>query len=405
MFTTTAGTYYAPSKHYGEKCRPILFVAHSLGGIVVKAALRRAGGCESTKPHLHNIFKVTAGALFFGTPHGGADPRGFLHHVLSVSAQALGVQVNKQIVSTLMPDAERLAELRDEFTVMCHERKWHVYSFQEEYGVSVLFQRKVVDDHSSCLNNAMVETKQHISSNHMDICRFSGLQDPEYRKVAAAITFILGGIGQSTENLSLVPPLARTHSQVTYPIMNDEHISRAPSIAGAQSPHGPSPQGIGASEDDSQTVGDSAIPADIKQALIEELYFEKIDERLTSLTPAQSTTCRWFFAKDEYISWREPERQPDHGGFLWIKGHPGTGKSTLMKLLFEEAKLSSRGDPLQITLSFFFLARGTLEEKSTTGLYRSLLHKLFEAAPDLKESLEWITADGARGMLRNGWYV
>jgi hypothetical protein len=45
-----------------------------------------------------------------------------------------------------------------------------------------------------------------------------------------------------------------------------------------------------------------------------------------------------------------------------------------MKLLFDEARLNVRNDASKITLSFFFLARGTVEEKSTTGLYRSLLH-------------------------------
>jgi hypothetical protein len=97
-------------------------------------------------------------------------------------------------------------------------------------------------------------------------------------------------------------------------------------------------------------------------------------------------------------------QQPDHGGFLWIKGNPGTGKSTLMKLLFEKTKLNAKGDPSQITLSFFFLSRGTVEEKSTTGLYRSLLHQLFEKAVELRDSLEWITADGARFIQRNGWH-
>lgn len=30
----------------------------------------------------------------------------------------------------------------------------------------------------------------HIARNHMDMCRLSGLQDDEYRKVAAALTYI-----------------------------------------------------------------------------------------------------------------------------------------------------------------------------------------------------------------------
>ena len=123
-------------RHPNEERRPIVFIAHSLGGIVVKEALRRARACESSKPHIHNVLSATSSIVFFGTPHGGADPRNSLHHILSLSAQALGMQTNKQIVSTLMPDSERLAELRDEFPVLCQERKWLIYSFQEEYGVT-----------------------------------------------------------------------------------------------------------------------------------------------------------------------------------------------------------------------------------------------------------------------------
>lgn len=104
------------------------------------------------------------------------------------------------------------------------------------------------------------------------------------------------------------------------------------------------------------------------------------------------------------MSWRDPADLAKHGGFLWIKGNPGTGKSALMKFLFEEAKSKAKGDPSRIMLSFFFLARGTVEEKSTTGLYRSLLHQLFEKAPDSPGCLEWMTSDGARNIQANGWH-
>lgn len=53
------------------------------------------------------------------------------------------------------------------------------------------------------------------------------------------------------------------------------------------------------------------------------------------------------------------KKQQDHGGFLWIKGHPSTGKSTLMKLLFEEANFDAQNDPNQIVLYFSSL-RGVL---------------------------------------------
>ncbi|KAH6847423.1 hypothetical protein B0I37DRAFT_397614, partial [Chaetomium sp. MPI-CAGE-AT-0009] len=385
--------------------RPILFVAHSLGGIIVKQALRRSRGPTSANTHLHNIFEATVGVLFFGTPHRGADPRNLCHHILTASAPFLGFRVNPQIVNTLMPGAELLQDLRNEFSTMCHEKKWHIVSFQEEYGLKMLFSRKVVDDQSSCLDDPIIETKRHISSNHMDMCRFSGLQDPEYAKVAAAMTFILGRVKDGTQSMSHAhreQALGRRQSQDQSLI--NEVIRHDLSVVGErpQDPSSP-PETRSRGEDAPIRVGDG-IDATLKESLVDRLFFSKIDERLTSLTGAQGKTCRWFLTKPEYAAWRAVARQSEDGGFLWIKGNPGTGKSTLMKFLFEEAKQNARDDPSQIILSFFFLARGILEEKSTTGLYRSILHQLLGKAADLKDSLEWMTAYGATGILQNGWH-
>lgn len=376
-------TLEASRRDPNQKCRPIVFIAHSLGGIVVKEALRKAQACQSLKPHLYGILKATSSIIFFGTPHGGADPRNSFHHILSASFQAVGNRVNPQIVDALMPDSERLKELREEFPVMCQEQNWLVYSFQEEYGLRALFGTQVVEDRSSCLNIPALETRLFISGNHMDMCRFPGLQDPEYAKVAAAMERIMETIEARSEDTS----------QAT----DSEHVNRDLSVVEDEDlPPGPEAryQGWGAA---------ASITQETKSALIEQLYFAKIDERLTNLTTAQGRTCRWFLSKPEYTSWRNPANQPDNGGFFWIRGNPGTGKSILMKFLFEDVKSKIKHDPSQIVLSFFFLARGELDEKSTPGLYRSLLHQLFQMVPDLKDSLEWMTADGARGIQTNGW--
>ncbi|KAK3347052.1 ankyrin repeat-containing domain protein [Lasiosphaeria hispida] len=390
-----------------EACRPILFVAHSLGGIIVKEVLRISRGYETTVPELRRIYEFTSGIMFFGTPHGGADPRDLIHHALSALIQTLGFQVNHHIVSTLMPDSEHLTQLRDEFSIMCHEREWLVYSFQEEYGVAALSGKKVVSDNSSCLNNPTLERKQHISSNHMDMCRFSGLQDQEYLKVAAAMTHIVGVVENSARGMGHEQPLAlRLHQDIelTPPVPKGEHMSALSPIAEDQPQDIWLPQGTPFTTEESRTQVSHGIPDIVKQVLVEQLYFAKIDERLTSLTAAQGTTCRWFLAKPEYSSWRDAAQRGNHGGFLWIKGNPGTGKSTLIKLLFEEAKRGTGGSSSRIVLSFFFLARGTAEEKSTTGLYRSLLHQLFNRAADLKDSVEWMTSDGAKGIQATGWH-
>lgn len=93
--------------------------------------------------HLHDIFKSTIGIIFFGTPHAGADPRGFLQRVAENTIKAFGFSVNEQIVNALLPSSERLSELRDEFGPMAQEQNWIIHSFQEQLGVVVLNNQKV----------------------------------------------------------------------------------------------------------------------------------------------------------------------------------------------------------------------------------------------------------------------
>lgn len=60
-----------------------------------------------------------------------------------------------------------------------------------------------MEDVSSCLSDPTLEITQHIARNHMEMCRFSGLDDPEYRKVAAALDNIKGQILEEYADLGL----------------------------------------------------------------------------------------------------------------------------------------------------------------------------------------------------------
>jgi hypothetical protein len=126
-----------------DASRPVLFVAHSLGGIVVKEMLRRSNGYHMSQAHLHGVFEATVGIVFFGTPHAGADPRGLVQHVAEMAAEVVGFSVNKQILNTLLPTSDRLREQRDEFNIIAHKKEWIIHSFQEQIGVGLLGGRKV----------------------------------------------------------------------------------------------------------------------------------------------------------------------------------------------------------------------------------------------------------------------
>ncbi|KAK6839915.1 hypothetical protein PG987_005781 [Apiospora arundinis] len=317
-----------------EPTRPIIFIAHSLGGIVVKEMLRRASIYRLGQSHLRPVFDSTKGVLFFGTPHGGSDPRGFLQKFAEQLFRATGFTVNQQIVNTLLPSSERLRELRDEFAPMARQQGWIIHSFQEQIGVKALSSDKVVDDTSSYLNAPDLEVTEHIGQNHMEMCRFVGPHDPEYRKVAAAITHI---------------------TPAECKIVSDPISTQDPHI-------------------DSQEL----------ENILDLLRFGQHDARHHNIKSAHAKTCKWLLKSDSYLEWAEPKHIENHHGFFWIKGKPGTGKSTIMKFLLANAKRRLRGS---LILTFFFNARGHALERSTIGMYRSLLLQILEQKPSLRPIL------------------
>ncbi|KKZ68821.1 hypothetical protein EMCG_00985 [[Emmonsia] crescens] len=117
-----------------------------------------------------------------------------------------------------------------------------------------------------------------------------------------------------------------------------------------------------------------------KRMLVDSLRFDQIDARQMSIKGAHMRTCEWLLKKSEYFEWLDPAKSNEHHGFLWIKGKPGIGKSTLMKF----AVHNSRKMEDRITISFFFHARGSTLEKSIVGMYRSLLLQLLKRLPELQ---------------------
>ena len=123
--------------------------------------------------------------------------------------------------------------------------------------------------------------------------------------------------------------------------------------------------------------------ANVIEVLLESLVFKRMDSRLLNIRAAQRRTCEWLFEQPQYKDWRNRNNVTEHHGFLWIKGKPGCGKSTIMKTALAQLKQER---PHDITLSYFFNARAPDPlEKSSLGMYRSLVHQLLTVIPEFQE--------------------
>jgi hypothetical protein len=134
-------------------------------------------------------------------------------------------------------------------------------------------------------------------------------------------------------------------------------------------------------------------------SLLDALAFEQMDFRSATIAPAYANTCDWLFSASPYKRWRDHDLVSEHKGFLWIKGKPGAGKSTLMKHAWDHAQVTYRDET---TVSFFFNARGAALGKSVEGMYRCLLHQIVDQVPHLSRK---VAVADRRVYQSSGWPV
>ena len=120
-----------------------------------------------------------------------------------------------------------------------------------------------------------------------------------------------------------------------------------------------------------------------RKRLSHALRFRKMEERFAKIPTDYGDTCNWVFETRQFLDWQDPTLLFRHHGFLWIKGKPGAGKSTIMKSAVRKAKKEQ--DVGQAVLSFFFDTSGDPLMRSTEGMYRSLLHQVVQDSPELFE--------------------
>jgi hypothetical protein len=130
----------------------------------------------------------------------------------------------------------------------------------------------------------------------------------------------------------------------------------------------------------------------IAHSITESLRYEKLDERYETVTEAHQKTFGWILKprqNDDGVIWSDFVQWLREGDDLfWITGKPGSGKTTLMKFIYENPateehlRVWSKDTPLSIA-GFFFWWAGTEKQRSQEGLLRTLLYSLLRQMPIL----------------------
>lgn len=147
------------SKGIGK--RPVVFIVHSLGGLIVKKIILNCHTSYDEK--LKTFAKNTNGVIFFGTPHAGSEAA----TLSDIFARAVKVSRRTIQVEQMEKDNPMLLELSEKFQDYATNEKMPVLAFAEnEKYLGVL----VVSKSSADPNIANSEIFS-IDGHHLSICK------------------------------------------------------------------------------------------------------------------------------------------------------------------------------------------------------------------------------------------
>ena len=167
--------------------RPLIFVAHSLGGIVCKEAIVKSRSPVAGGDDLRDIYKSLVGIAFLGTPHRGAA----LAHLGSISVASLGVLINstnKKLLDVLRFNSVLNERTHTNFSGALDERKnGEVNGTAKEIKVACFYEahtmdfgKVVVEMKSAKLDNAYSVA---IDANHRNMAKFASAEDSNFKRL------------------------------------------------------------------------------------------------------------------------------------------------------------------------------------------------------------------------------
>ncbi|CAH0000146.1 unnamed protein product, partial [Clonostachys byssicola] len=363
--------------------RPIIFIGHSLGGLIIKEALAKAHGA-ATDDRYGDFCKSSYGFAFFGVPNHGIR-RGSLKDIV------VG-QPNEQLIHDLEVDSEGeptpyLRELKKNFVKSCksqtHPSKIILYyelrktkSIQrtDNGAISPCGDPKFMVTQDSACQIGLEDNeinKHAIYADHSSLVKFVNQVDINYSRVLNQLKRM------ATDAPDVV--LLRFAQRSVEPLTSEKlrgnifHARQSASLAGASS-HSPH------IVQDEVHIKPAFQPSnDEVQCIRELLLTSPASDRggiITAKGDRVDGTCEWITSTVEYTQWMQST-----SGLLWIVGGPGKGKTFLSIYLTEILDKPGR------TLIYFFCDNKISSRNTGSAVLRGIIHQLIEQQPQLMKHL------------------
>lgn len=191
--------------------RPIIFVAHSLGGLVCEEALN----LSYKRQDLASILPNTLGIIFMGTPHGGSQLASWGSTVAKYVNIFRGT--NRDILGNLQPGSADLQRTEEDFQQMLRQGSVNlkIYCFYEALKMNDMIG-KIVERESAILP---AYDNCSINANHRTMTKFTGRDDAGYGQIRGVLR---RWIEESERSLLIVNEMKAGSSHGERPYLDDD---------------------------------------------------------------------------------------------------------------------------------------------------------------------------------------
>lgn len=187
--------------------RPIVFIGHSMGGLVIAKAVVIA---DSRRDLFPSMFEAVTGCIFFGTPFDGA-PSAALASLWAVVGEKIDQTIPSKLLDLMKPGNESLRELKNDFVRLVGKlsQKIELFCFWEQHEtdytklidlpswVKTVIKplipkniKQVVSSESATLDGV---DPMGLACIHRDLVKFDSFQDERYQLVRSPLKRIING--------------------------------------------------------------------------------------------------------------------------------------------------------------------------------------------------------------------
>lgn len=330
--------------------RRIIFVAHSFGGIVVKATLVKSLQSEPNSLDA-SISTSTWGIIFLGTPHTFSSTLARSATLKSMTNvfTSVGPGINRTSSREAPTVSETSLDDAAAFTKLVYDKGIALYSFYEKRPTLRGRGPLKVTDSFMQLHHPQEEVSL-LAGNHDSMCRFENQEDEGYLQIKRALRDILCKTS--------IPRRTTELSKINVPIKRERSVSS-----------------IKTSNMAPRTVDGSNAYSDFRRNLKSPLT------TWSSTHPETKRLGRWLTDSDSLERWLGDEKKQ----VLYVTGPTGCGKSVAAESVFEYLagrRKVFRQDRNTCFLHMFFKLEEIPQYNRRTVL-QALLAQLLDQSPDL----------------------